>query len=130
GNRTNQYFTPLQNFQRTFLASKMYNPVAMVNESVNRSSGENARAVFRLEYNVMKDLTYMGTLGFDMRSNKNKKFLPQSVTGVLWTDPFFNRSSDLLSDQLYLNTENKLLYNKYIGEKHKILLTGIFQTNE
>ncbi len=130
GNRTDQYFTPLQNFQGNFIDDKSYNPVAMVNESVNRTSGENARAIFRLEYNVLRDLTYIGTLGFDMRSNKNKKFLPQSVTGVLWTDPYFNRSSDLLSDQLYLNTENKFIYNKYLTEKHKILLTGIVQTNE
>lgn len=130
GTRTGEYFTPLMNFQGSFNEDLLYNPVAMVHESKNQSIGENARAVFRLEYNILKNLRYMGTIGFDIRSNKNKKFLPQSVTGVLWTDPYFNRSSDLLSDQLYLNTENKLIYNKSFNEKHELLLTGIFQTNE
>lgn len=133
GNRSGEYFTPLSNFQGGFYGDAkhmMYNPVAMVHESKNQSVGENARAVFRAEYNVIEGLQYMGTLGFDIRSNKNKKFLPQSVTGVLWTDPYFNQSADLLSDELYLNTENKLIYNKRVAENHKFLITGIVQTEE
>lgn len=133
GFRTGAYFTPFSNFQGGFIGdakNMAYNPVAMVEESENHSIGENARAVFRLEYDIIDDLMYFGTIGFDLRSNKNTTFLPQAVTGVLWTDPYFNRSADILSDELYLNTENKFIYDKYLTDKHKILLTGILQTNE
>jgi TonB-linked SusC/RagA family outer membrane protein len=131
GRRTDQYFTPLRYFQGDFTKTNdyVYNPVAAVYESVNNTIGRNARVGFSLEYFILRDLQYTGTVGFDMRSTKNKKFLPQSVTGVLWVDPYFNLSSDLISDNLYLTTDNKLIYRKSFNDAHKIILTGIFQTN-
>ncbi|GGZ32118.1 SusC/RagA family TonB-linked outer membrane protein [Echinicola pacifica] len=129
GNRTTEYFTPLQNFQGSF-GSNVYNPVALVNESSNQTKADNSRVIFRLKYQFNPDFQYLGTVGFDARTTKNKKFLPQSATGVLWTDPYFNRSSDLLSDQLYINTENKLIYNKALNDRNHIILSGLLQTNE
>ncbi|WP_200978995.1 SusC/RagA family TonB-linked outer membrane protein [Echinicola sp. 20G] len=130
GNRTSEYFTPLENFQGSYASNKYYNPVALVNESLNETKADNARVIFRLRYRFNPDLEYSGTVGFDARTTKNRKFLPQSVTGVLWTDPYFNRSSDLLSDQLYINTENKLIFNKAITDKHHVIMSGLVQTNE
>ncbi len=130
GNRTSEYFTPLENFQGGFSSTKYFNPVALVNESENQTLADNARVIFRLRYRFNPDLQYTGTVGFDTRTTKNEKFLPQSVTGVLWTDPYFNRSADLLSDQLYINTENKLIYNKQLNDKNHIILSGLIQTNE
>jgi len=127
---TNEYFTPRINFQGSFADNQVYNPLAMVNESINNTTGEQSRVIFRMMYNILPGLQYTGTAGFDARSTKNRKFLPQSVTGVLWTDPYFNRGSDMLSDDLYLNTENKLIYNKQISDDHQVILSGLFQTNE
>ncbi|MFD1768631.1 SusC/RagA family TonB-linked outer membrane protein [Sphingobacterium suaedae] len=129
GQYTDEYFTPRINFQGSF-ATQMYNPVALVNESVNKTSGEQARVIFRAMYQVLPSLQYTGTVGFDTRSTKNRKFLPQSATGVIWTDPYFNRGSDMLSDELYLNTENKFIFNKKLGERHNLIATGLLQTNE
>ncbi|QIH36359.1 SusC/RagA family TonB-linked outer membrane protein [Sphingobacterium sp. DR205] len=129
GQYTDQYFTPRINFQGSFGDNQMFNPVAMVNESINNTVGEQARVVFRGIYNIIPALQYIGTVGFDTRSTKNRKYLPQAVTGVIWTDPFFNRGSDMLSDELYLNTENKFIFNKKIKE-HSIVATGLLQTNE
>lgn len=127
---SDQYFTPRINFQGSFEDNRMYNPVAMVNESINKTTAEQARAIFRAQYNILPFLSYTGTVGFDIRANKNRKFLPQSVTGVIWTDPFFNRGSDMMSDQLHLNTENKFIFNKNFNEDHSIVATQLFQTNE
>jgi hypothetical protein len=127
---SDQYFTPRINFQGSFDGNKMYNPVAMVNESINQTTGEQARAIFRGQYEILPSLRYIGTVGFDIRSSKNVKFLPQSVTGVIWTDAYFNRGSDALSDALHLNTENKFIFNKNLGENHNIVATQLFQTNE
>lgn len=134
GRWTDEYFTPRLNFQGGFedasAKSKIYNPVAMVNESLNNSVGENARVIFRLIYDVVPGLQYTGTASFDTRSNKNRKFLPQSVTGVSWVNEYFNRGSDMLSDELHLNTENKFIYNKAVGDDHHFILSALFQTNE
>lgn len=133
GNYTDEYFTPRINFQGSFLGddkNSMYNPVAMVNESINKTVGEQARVIFRAQYQVLPELQYTGTVGFDTRSTKNTKYLPQSVTGVIWTDPFFNRSLDALSDNLYISTENKFIYNKSFQEKHSVVGTALVQTSE
>ncbi|MCA5003864.1 SusC/RagA family TonB-linked outer membrane protein [Sphingobacterium bovistauri] len=130
GNYTDQYFTPRINFQGSFADNKMYNPVAMVNESINETTEEQGRVSFRATYDIQPWLRYVGTFGFLTRLNKNNKFLPQSVTGVIWTDPSFNRGSDLMSDALTLNTENKFIFNKTYNSIHNIIATQIFQTNE
>jgi TonB-linked SusC/RagA family outer membrane protein len=79
---------------------------------------------------VFNNLDYYGIVGLDLESNKTKKFLPQSATGVTWTNEWFNRSSDALSDKFVLNTENRLIFNKSFTDRHKLTLAGIFQTRE
>lgn len=130
GDRTNQYFTPLNNFQGSFETNTIYNPVAMVNDAINTTLARNAKVNFSLEYRMTPNFIYTGIIGFDMRSSKNRKYLPQSVTGVLYDSPYYDVSSDGLSDQLYITTENKIIYTKTISEKHKFILAGVAQTNE
>lgn len=133
GNYTDEYFTPRLNFQGSFTGNSggsMYNPVAMVNESVNKTAGEQARVVFRAQYQILPELQYTGTVGFDTRSTKNRKYLPQSVTGVIWTDPYFNRSTDALTDNLHISTENKFIYHKTFQQDHSVIGTALLQTTE
>lgn len=129
-NRTSEYFTPIISFDQTWEDDKMYNPVAMVNESKNRTVGRNARAIFTAIYDLTSDLEYKGVLGLDMRTTKNKRLLPNVATGVRLVDSQSNLSSDNLSDNMYFYTENRLLYRKVFAQKHSLVLTGIFQTNE
>lgn len=140
GNRTSEYFTPQGgNFQGNIKTSDLekdnklsgvFNPVAVVNESVHKTTSTDTRFTFTLHYKFIQGLDYWGIVGLNIRKQKNKKFLPQSVTGVPWTDAWFNRSSDAISDNVYLNTENRLIYSKLFAEKHKTVLTFSVQTNE
>lgn len=137
GNRTDEYFTPSSYFQGTLgsmsstsIKSGVFNPVAMVNESVNKTNSIQSRFVFNLHYEIIKGLDFYSTTGLDLRSTHNKRFLPQCVTGVNWTDEWFNRSADLISDNVYLNTDNKLIYKKDINENHKIVASAIMQTTD
>src|SRR3546814_16279480 len=98
GRYTDKYFTPRENFQGSCPENGMYNPVAMVNESINETVGEQARVVFQAQYQMLPSLQYTGTVRFDTRSTKNRKYLPQSVTGVIWTANYFNRGSDMHPD--------------------------------
>lgn len=137
GNRTNEYFTPNSYFQGTLGTMKsteikggVFNPVAMVNESINTTTSTNSRFVFNLNYSLLENLNFYSTVGLDIRKTKNKRFLPQTVTGVTWTDPWFNRSADMLSDNVFLNTENRLILRESVADIHSFIITGIVQTSE
>ncbi len=90
-NRTGEYFTPESNFQGSAnidsdkeTIKTYYNPVAMAKESINKSTGTDSRFSFELHYNILKGLDYRGTVGLKLTKNKNKKYLPGSVTGLSW----------------------------------------------
>src|SRR5690606_15653045 len=133
GRYTDQYFTPRENFQGSFIGdnkNSMYNPVAMVNESINETIGEQARVVFRAQYQMLPSLQYTGTVSFDTRSTKTLKYLLPPVTGVIWTPPSFNLGSYMLSNELHLNANNKLIWTNTFPTDHTVIATGLLQTNE
>lgn len=130
GQFSSEYFTPYSYFQGSYSNQGLYNPVAMVNESVNRTGSVTSRMIFNLHYNFMPGLDYFGIVGFDARTSKTKKYLPQNVTGESFINRNVGLSSDGGSDNLYLTTENRLIFNKRFNEDHKLLVSGIFQTSD
>lgn len=125
---TGIYFTPEEDFQGSY--SSNYNPVAMVNEGYNKTTQRNEKMTITLEYDFPFNLQYAGWVSMNMNTTKNKKFLPQVATGVLWTSANANRSTDATSDAFSLQSENKLIYNNTFAEKHKIIATGLVKTND
>lgn len=130
GNFTNEYFTPFTYFQGSYTNQGLYNPVAMVHESTNRTGSVTSRMIFNVHYQLMPGLDYYGIVGFDARTTKTKRFLPQNVTGESFINRNVGLSTDGGTDNLFLTTENRLIYNKQINENHKLLLSGIFQTSD
>ncbi len=124
---TGVYFTPQSDFQGAY--SSNYNPVALVNEGYNKTTQRDEKMTITLEYDFPFDLRYQGWVSMNMRTTKNKKFLPQEATGVLWTNSNANQSTDATSDVFSLQTENKLIYNKTFAEKHKIIATALIKTS-
>jgi len=129
GERTSDYFTPYSYFQGKY-SDGVVNPVALVNESVNKNTTTTNRMIFNLHYNFFQGFDYRGIVGFDVRTSKSKLFLPQSVAGVSWIDDKFNYSTDGGNDKLYLTTENRFIYSKSFTDDHKLLLSAIFQTSD
>ena len=125
---TGVYFTPQEDFQGSY--SSNYNPVAMVNEGYNKTTQRDQKMTITLEYDFPFHLQYQGWVSMNMRTTKNKKFLPQEATGVLWTNSNANRSTDASSDAFSLQTENKLIYNNTFAEKHKLIATALLRTND
>lgn len=118
GNHTSQYFNHSEHstldpaFKQDGDKSKYYNPIAMANESVDRTIQRESKMNFRIEYDILSGLTYQGYVNMNIRNTKGRMFLPQVATGLAWTDSYANRSTDTSSDQLTINTENKLMYRK------------------
>lgn len=132
GERTSVYFTPQENFLGTYdtKKGKNFNPVAMAHDSYNNTLSRESKILFRLNYQILPELNYTGYVSLNMNSTKNKKFLPATATGVIWTDAYFNRSGDLLSDKQGLKTENKLVFIKNWNNHHNIVATALVRTSE
>jgi len=107
GNRTSQYFNHNENstLDPAFNGDKYYNPIAMANESVNRTIQRESKMNFRIKYDILNGLTYEGYVNMNIRNTT---------------------SSDLLT----INTENKLMYRKNWNDKHAIIATAVFRTTE
>ena len=131
---TGVYFTPQEDFQGAFTGisdnkgSANFNPVALVNEGYNKTTQRQEKMTITLEYDFPFNLQYAGWVSMNMSTTKNKKFLPQEATGVLWTSSYANQSTDATSDAFSLQTENKLIYNNTFAEKHKIIGTLLAKT--
>lgn len=135
GNRTSQYFSyQTADFEGAFLntssSTANFNPVAMAHESINNSIRRESKITFRMDYEFMPGLMYRGWASLNMRTNKNRKFLPQVATGVVWASTFANQSTDATSDQMSLQTENKLMFNKTWNEMHNLIATAVFRTSQ
>ena len=132
---TDVYFSRDEDFQGSFttngsgsVSNQNYNPVAMVNEGYNKTTQRDEKMTITLQYDFPFHLQYQGWVSLNMRTTKNRQFLPQEATGVLWTSNFANLSVDATTDAFALQSENKLIYNNTFAEKHKIIATGLIKT--
>lgn len=129
--RTSQYFSRQEDdFQGAFDGGSNYNPVAMALESYNNNMQREEKIAFNAQYKFPFNLTYQGYVSMNMRTSRNNKFLPQEATGVLWTSKYANLSTDALSDNFSLQTENKLLFNQTWNEVHSLIATTVFRTSQ
>lgn len=132
GERTDEYFSRqnADEFQGAFDGKKNYNPVAMAKEGYNTTGQRESKITFRLNYNVSEVLTYTGWASMNMRSVKNRKFLPQVATGVTGLSAYANQSTDNLSDKFALQTENKLMFRKNWNDEHNLIATALLRTSQ
>jgi len=128
--RTNEYFSRQNDdeFQGAFTGQKNYNPVAMAKEGYCNTWDREAKITFRLDYHFNESLTYSGWASMLMNSTKNKKFLPQVATGVTGLSSYANQSTDALSDNFTLQTENKLVFRKNWDNLHNVIANAIFRS--
>lgn len=129
GESTGVYFTPESNFQGSYKSGGQYNPVAMVNDGYNKTTSREEKLTISVDYDFPFDLKFQGYVSMDMRTNKNKKFLPQTATGVLWTSSSANLSTDATSDAFSLRTEGKFIYNHTFGKLHNLIATALWRTS-
>lgn len=136
GDRSSQYFAyQTKDWEGVFNGksddkAQYYNPVAMAKESINNTIQRESKVTFRANYKILPELNYQGYVSMQMRTTKNRKFLPQVATGVVWTDKSANQSTDATSDQLSMKTENKLLFTKSWFDKHSLIATALLRTEQ
>jgi len=129
---TDRYFNRqnAEEFQGAFTGSKNFHPIAMANESFNNSLQQEEKMNFRLNYDILPGLIYTGYVSMKFKTIKNRAFLPQSATGVTMDNTYANRSSDAYSDNLALQTENKLIFRRNWNGIHNIVATALWRTSD
>lgn len=129
---TDRYFNRqnAEEFQGAFTGSKNFHPIAMANESYNNSLQQEEKMNFRINYDILPGLIYTGYVSMKFKTIKNRAFLPQSATGVTMDNTYANRSSDAYSDNLALQTENKLIYRHNWNGIHNLVATALWRTSD
>ena len=138
GQLTGDYFTYQDpNYEGTFSVNQSsyknatnYNPVAMVNEATNKTMQREGKITFQADYEILPGFTYKGWASINMRTTKTRRFLPQAVVGVVQTSQYANQSGDAYSDQLALQTENKLTFIKNWNNKHNLIANALVRTSQ
>ena len=130
GLATDRYFVNEDDYQGTFNGKTNYNPLAMAELGFNKTNLREEKMTITLEYDLPFHLRFNGWVSLNMRTNKNKKFLPQEATGVLWNSIYANQATDATSDTYSLQTEMKLLYNNTIAKLHNVTATAVMRTSQ
>jgi TonB-linked SusC/RagA family outer membrane protein len=132
GEQTTNYFSPERTPQGNFSGSEgVYNPMAMIDNSSNISTDDRVRPTFVAQYDIIPGkLRYSGNVTFDIITNRGKTFLPQSATGVAWTENSVNRGKDSESEAFLVNIENMLVFTPTIAEGIEFQGLGKFVTSD
>lgn len=110
---------------------KNFHPIIMANESYCNTNTREQKMNFRLYYDFSPALTYSGYVSMKYKTSNTKAFLPQSATDVTINSTFANLSADDNTNNLSLQTENKLMFRKRWNEDmHSVVATGIWRTSQ
>lgn len=132
GEATDNYFTRQnsQEFQGAFDGSSNFHPIIMANESYNNTRQKEENMTFQLNYEISKGFSYIGYVSMKFRTVKYRSFLPQSATDVTIDNTYANLSSDAYSNNLALQTENKLMFRKNWNQVHNVVATALWRTSQ
>lgn len=128
GNPTNVYFTPIDAFQGS--GTEYYNPVAMAKLSENNTENNRISPIFRFNYKPLKQLQFNSIISFDINVDKLSIFKPEAALGASWTNGSANNARFQDAEFFVMRTDNRLVWNPYLGEDHSVFASGSLQTFE
>ena len=110
---------------------KNFHPIIMANESYRNTNTREQKMNFRLYYDLSPALTYSAYVSMKYKTSNTKAFLPQAATDVTINNTFANLSADDNTNNLSLQTENKLMFRKRWNEDmHSVVATAIWRTSQ
>jgi TonB-linked SusC/RagA family outer membrane protein len=126
GERTSLYLTPTTGLQGSY--PKVFNPVAMAQEGKYNIINDKIMPNLNLTYMPNLAWRYTFDVAFDAGNTKKKKFLPQSATGLEWSNNQTNWTSDEDSESFVIQTFNKLYFTPQNEDqdRHRLIaLAGV-----
>ncbi|MEJ6979477.1 SusC/RagA family TonB-linked outer membrane protein [Pedobacter sp. P351] len=129
GNITDVYFSPAENIQGEF--PNYFNPLAMADAAVSRSTGDRLVPSFALQYRISPEVRTNFSVRFDINNSKSNNFLPQIVSGRPISDPIVNNAQDFDGDSYVTEGKFDISYTpKFKSEAHHLQLFTSLQARE
>jgi TonB-linked SusC/RagA family outer membrane protein len=109
------------------------NPVAQALLAINENKSYDILPTLRLQYELLdpevQTLRYEVYVAFDMKNNKEHKFLPKEVVSDVWSHQDVNRVEDKDSESFGIQSENKILWKPDLGKANHLSAYVSFQTS-
>ena len=108
------------------IGTKMYNPIAMVDNATYESRENQFTSSLALDFNITRKLDFRTMVSVDYKEGGNEFFAPSEAMGVFGHHSWFNRGIRDNSYNMLLMNKNALHYSPINTSVHYVSLTGIF----
>lgn len=123
GEETPLYYTPINNPQGSYPTT--FNPVAMANDGRFNIGNDLIVPKLTLEFRPNMTWRYQFDVSFQANNNKKKKYLPQSASGLIWSDNRTNTATDADDEAFTIQTFNTLYFTPQFEDPYKHRLIGV-----
>lgn len=109
------------------IGTKMYNPIAMVDNATYESRENQFTSILSLDFNINRKLDFYTMVSVDYKEGGNEFFAPSEALGFFGhAYSYFNGGIRDNSYSMLLMNKNRLNYRPVNNEIHYVSLTGIF----
>lgn len=126
GEKTNEFFTPLENYQGNGVEN--FNPSAVVALSDNDQANNNFQTNFTLRYRPNNWLTFTQIMSFQFQNSKRMEFLPYTAIGAKWLATDNNSAWEHNSTGTLVNSQSKLFFTPIKNNRHTLSGMLMFET--
>ena len=128
GQKTNEFFTPLTNYQGNGVT--YFNPSAVVAFSDNDRANNDFQTNFTLRYKANSWLTLSEMVSFQFQNSKSMEFLPYTAIGASWLNPENNSSVESNSTGTLVTTQTRANFNPVNNKVHSLSGMLMLETNQ
>ncbi|MDA3822741.1 MAG: TonB-dependent receptor plug domain-containing protein, partial [Bacteroidales bacterium] len=105
GQRTGEYFTPINSYQGS--GESYYNPVAVADLGKSDNISNNLQNTFRLRYKISDWLTLHEIVAFQYAGSKSENYLPYNAVGADWVAWTINKAEEGNNINSSIRTETR-----------------------
>ncbi|HUX57337.1 MAG TPA: TonB-dependent receptor plug domain-containing protein [Bacteroidales bacterium] len=128
GNRTNEYFNPINSYQGSGI--QYFNPVGIANLSENDESSDILQNSFVFNYKMNKWINFTETISFQYSNVKKNLFLPYTAVGADWLDSRINSSQEGNSVNDRLSARSQLILTPIVNPTHSLITTLLYEISQ
>ncbi len=128
GNRTNEYFTPINSYQGSGI--EYFNPAAIANLSQNDESSNILQNSFVLRYKMNKWINFNETISFQYSNQIKSIFLPYTAIGADWLDSRINQSQEGNSVNDRLSARSQVIMTPVVNSTHSLITTILYEFSQ
>lgn len=126
GNPSNEYFTPITNYQGNGVT--YFNPVAVVNLSQSDVVSNRLNSDFILDLKLGRHVRFQETVSLMNQGSKASVFLPQDAIGAQWNDTKNNSAQEGNKINSSITTRSMLMFTPPKHNDHELQGSLMWET--